>query len=76
MTRVIGYPARVVITLDDRRPPCDHCGFEFVCDHADEHRGLCCDCYDLSWGMSLTRINQEREAKGQPTITKEWPGSA
>jgi hypothetical protein len=55
---------------------CGHCTFEFTCEHGGEHRGICCDCYDLSWGMPLKRINQERAAKGKPPITKEWPKSA
>lgn len=55
---------------------CGHCTFEFTCEHAGEHRNLCCDCYDLSWGMPLARINKERAAKGKPPITKEWPKTA
>lgn len=52
---------------------CSHCGFEIDTDHEPEHPGLCCDCYDLSWGMSLVAINRERAAKGKFPIAKEWP---
>jgi len=51
---------------------CKHCMFIIDCDHVSEHKDLCCDCYDLSWGMSLAAINKERAAKGKPLLTKEW----
>ena len=37
------------------------------------HAGLCCDCFDLSYGMSLAKLNVERERKGRPPIQREWP---
>lgn len=52
---------------------CGHCGFDFSCTHNSEHSGVCCDCYDLSWGMPLNKINKERAAKGKPPIAKPWP---
>lgn len=59
--------------------PCWHCTIEISgpdADHRDEHPGLCCDCFDLSWGMPLSKLNEERRAKGRPDITKEWPCAA
>ena len=50
---------------------CKHCMFVIQEEH--EHKGLCCDCYDLSWGATLEYINKERAAKGRPLLTKEWP---
>jgi hypothetical protein len=55
---------------------CNHCGFEIVTDHCDEHEGLCCDCYDLKWfhrfpGV-LEKLNRERAAKGMPPVPP-WP---
>lgn len=38
------------------------------------HRGLCCDCMDLSCGMSLAAVNDERQNQGKATINKPWPG--
>lgn len=52
---------------------CSHCEFEFENNHPWEHPGLCCDCYDLSWGYPLKDINLWRADKGKPPITKEWP---
>lgn len=43
---------------------CGHCGFKFTCEHAGEHRGICCDCYDLSWGMPV--INQNENSRFLP----------
>lgn len=37
------------------------------------HRGLCCDCMDLSCGMPLEQLNEERAAKGRPAIENRWP---
>jgi len=54
---------------------CGHCRDRIDSDHSAEHRGLCCDCYDLSWGMPLDKINKERKAKGKPAILKPWPKS-
>jgi hypothetical protein len=51
---------------------CTHCTFVIDCDHMHEHLKLCCDCFDLSWGMSLEAINKERAAKGLPLLTREW----
>lgn len=33
-------------------------------EHPDEHRDLCCDCFDVSCGMPLDSINEERAARG------------
>jgi hypothetical protein len=52
---------------------CNHCGFVLMLKHQDEHEGLCCDCFDLSWGMPLEQLNAERAGKGLPPITKPWP---
>lgn len=64
-------------------PTCEHCG-----DHVPEgaqshwtegdgtghgHKGLCCDCMDLSCGMPLGALNAERAAKGRAPITRPWP---
>lgn len=38
------------------------------------HRGLCCDCMDLSCGMSLVSVNDERLSKGKRPISTPWPG--
>lgn len=50
---------------------CDHCG-EPTIRHPEDHPNLCCDCFDLSCGMPLEDINQERAGKGQAPITKAW----
>lgn len=51
---------------------CKHCELDtpevITCDHS----GLCCDCYDLSWGMRLEALNDERVKKGRPLITQPW----
>lgn len=52
---------------------CKHCQHKFKCYHGDEHKGLCCNCYDLSWGQPLEDINEERRVKGLPPILKPWP---
>jgi hypothetical protein len=51
---------------------CAHCGSRNSLRHQDEHPGLCCDCFDLSWGMPLAQINAERAARDRPPITREW----
>jgi len=50
---------------------CSHCGTTEL-KHPDDHPGLCCDCFDLSWGMPLEQLNKEREGKGLPPILKPW----
>lgn len=35
------------------------------------HNGLCCDCYDLTCGMSLHTLNQERAEKGKAPL-RPW----
>lgn len=40
---------------------------------AEEHPGLCCDCFDLSWGMPLADVNAERVKTGRPPIEKPHP---
>lgn len=46
---------------------CEHCGDE-LSHHDADHPGLCCDCHDLSWGMSLASLNAERAGKGKPPL--------
>lgn len=58
---------------------CEHCSAELVApmfcgDTLYGHAGLCCDCFDLSWGMPLEQINEERAEQGLPPLlpmTKE-----
>ena len=52
---------------------CRHCQ-ETPIEHQDEHEGLCCDCYDLSWGMPLAQLNEERKKAGKPAIDRPYPG--
>lgn len=52
---------------------CRHCSWSKL-EHQDEHEGLCCDCYDMSWGMPLSSVNEERRRDGKPEITKPYPG--
>lgn len=51
---------------------CKHCGGLREDTHQEEHVELCCDCFDLSFGMPLEQINDERKLRGEPPITKEW----
>lgn len=37
------------------------------------HKGLCCDCYDVGWGMSIASINRERAAQGKPPLNYNKP---
>ena len=53
------------------RERCKHCSEERQDSHPNEHFGLCCDCYDLSLGMPLERLNAERAAKGKEPV-KPW----
>lgn len=46
---------------------CTNCG-EGPIKCQEDHPGLCCDCFDLSVGMSLDDINVERAAKGKPPL--------
>jgi hypothetical protein len=69
-------------------PNCGHCGdpvdvktqthwYEGPRHDGYGHKGLCCDCMDLSCGQALNgrfSINEERIAKGKAPITKPWPG--
>lgn len=57
---------------NDSSGTCSHCGWAEL-KHQDEHAGLCCDCFDLSWGMALADLNRERAAKGRPPIARPWP---
>lgn len=50
---------------------CSHCNDQDL-KHQDDHPGLCCDCFDLSCGMPLEQLNEERKAKGKKPIEKEW----
>ena len=51
---------------------CKHCGEERTHFCRWEHPRLCCDCYDLSWGMQVTKLNAERAARGKPPL-EPWP---
>ena len=51
---------------------CSHCGLERWDAHHDEHVDVCCDCYDLSWGMPLEQLNEERRKAGRPPIQNKW----
>lgn len=54
---------------------CTHCSLELSeIAHPNEHPEQCCDCFDLSFGMSLSAINEERAAKGRPPIASPYPG--
>ncbi len=55
---------------------CSHCRISvwLLGEHCKCHPTLCCDCFDLSYGMSLEKLNEERRLKGRPPIEKEWPG--
>jgi hypothetical protein len=55
------------------RPPCRHCNVVIWCSHDAEHPGLCCDCFDLSFGMPLARLNEARATRGLPPIPRPWP---
>jgi hypothetical protein len=52
------------------RVTCRHCGDREHL-HQDDHEGLCCDCFDLSWGMPLKQLNEERADRGKPPL-KPW----
>lgn len=52
---------------------CTHCGWGPL-EHQDEHSGLCCDCFDLSFGQPLDSNNEDRIREGKPAIDKVWPG--
>ena len=67
--------------------PCNHCE-EIVADNDQTHwfegdrgngyghLGLCCDCFDLSCGITLEQLNAERLGKGELPITKPWKTNA
>lgn len=46
---------------------CRHCASTDL-QHQEEHDGFCCDCFDLSFGMPIERLNEERAAKGLPPL--------
>lgn len=54
---------------------CSHCQ-EPITGHIScgsaYHTTLCCDCFDLSCGMPLEKLNEERKAKGLKPIEREW----
>jgi len=55
---------------------CTYCQVKLTSEeiyHNHEHPGLCCDCFDLSFGASLSDINNYRAKAGRPAIKKEWP---
>lgn len=45
---------------------CNRCGDTVA--HPETHPGLCCDCFDLSWGVSLAKLNAERVQRGAPPL--------
>lgn len=56
---------------------CTHCDTVEVPAHADEgygHEFLCCDCHDLSFGMSMEMLNAARALNGRVPIEHPWPG--
>ena len=54
---------------------CKHCRVMIWDEHFRiDHPELCCDCFDLSCGMSLADLNRERAAAGRPPIERPWPG--
>jgi hypothetical protein len=59
---------------------CSHCRLDLTGtpdeEHNDEHPGLCCECLDLSCGMPLEDINEERFLQGRPPIARPWPEGA
>lgn len=50
---------------------CLACKEELDCDHLDEHMGFCCDCFDISFGMPVERINEERAGKDKPPFPSD-----
>lgn len=52
---------------------CKHCGLDSL-EHQNEHANLCCECFDLSCGMPLDQLNEERKRDGKPPIENPWPG--
>lgn len=52
---------------------CTHCGIGGNGCGDGHHAPLCCDCFDLSWGMDLAAVNAERASKCLPPIAKPWP---
>lgn len=60
------------VSIESTMSTCRHCDLEIMGDRC-EHPDLCCDCYDLSWGVSLTEVNRERSRRGRPAITEPWP---
>lgn len=55
---------------------CKHCGENLDSAHQEDHPGICCDCFDMSFGMPLAEINKGRAVKGKPPLTKPWPQEA
>lgn len=52
---------------------CIHCAEERNDTHPDEHAGLCCDCFDLSWfPEKLDEINADRAGRGRGPLNS-WP---
>lgn len=47
---------------------CLRCGD--LVEHPETYPGKCCDCCDLSWGMSLGLLSAERAARGPKPL--EW----
>lgn len=63
-----------------RRNHCFHCNDEVSARirevhwaETPSHRGLCCDCFDLSFGMELDKINVERAKRGRDPILVPYP---
>lgn len=51
---------------------CSHCNGVGL-KHQEDHPGLCCDCFDLRWGMPIEQLNAERAQRGAKPLTKPWP---
>lgn len=48
---------------------CHNCGDTMLLHQKEDHAGLCCDCFDLSCGMPLELLNEERLAKGKKPLS-------
>lgn len=52
---------------------CSECldQYSIEADHAGDHPGLCCDCFDYFVGMPLEAVNRDRDRRGmRPLATR------
>jgi hypothetical protein len=64
--------------MNKKETACRHCSavlYDTELAHEDEHPGLCCDCYDLSFGMPLEAINAERAERMRAPAPPWRPGN-